>query len=200
MKKFILLFIFFVVLSLALSFDLVKAQENENRNNDEGRNKSIEIKHKPEKKELKVPNPNFSSHQPDPFKELDDFARENVVEYQEASFFMLTPSNHVVQQGIVEQNQNNVLTVNSNGFKVSWAVTTSTTIINSSSSVSDIISGIKVKIFGNWDGNQLVAERVMVLERRVNNEIENLIQKLKEVLRKAGINVDLNPLFQQLQR
>jgi hypothetical protein len=66
--------------------------------------------------------------------------------------------------------------------------------------ISDIATGTRVRVFGNWDGNQLVAKRVVVLERRVIAEIENLIQRLRETLQKADINVDLTPLLQQLSK
>jgi hypothetical protein len=199
MKKFL---IFLIAFSLIFSFVLAKAEENEVE--------KVEIKYKPEKRELKVPK--LSSLQLGPFKELDDFIRDKITEHPGANYFFLTPSGHASQQGVVEQNQNNVLTVNSQGFKMNWNVATETMVIASSrlgllaqanpqpAQISDIATGTRVRVFGNWDGNQLVAKRVVVLEKRVTAEIENLIQKLKEALQKAGINIDLTPLLQQLQR
>jgi hypothetical protein len=205
MKKFL---IFLVTFGLIFSFVLAKAQGNDEDEVNEV--EKVEIKYKPEKRELKVPK--LSSLQLGPFKELDDFVRDKITEHPEANYFFLTPSGHTSQQGIIEQNQNSVLTVNSQGFKMNWNVATETMVIASSRlgllaqanprpvQISDIATGTRVRVFGNWDGNQLITKRVVILERKATAEIENLIQKLKEILQKAGINVDLTPLFQQLQR
>ena len=191
-----------VALSLIFSFILVKAQENEDE--------KVEIKYKPEKAEPKVPQ--LLSRQLGPFKELDDFIRDKIAEHPRATYFFLIPSGHASQQGIVDENQNNILTVNSQGFKMNWAVATDTMVIAANRlgllaqanpqplQITEIATGTRVKVFGNWDGSQLVAKRVIVLEKRVALEAEKLIQKLREALQKAGINIDLTPLLQQLQR
>jgi len=192
MKNFLFLVITF---GLIFSFVLVKAKE-ENKQLKENKIEKIEIKYQPQKGEKRVPF--LYSQDLGPFKELDDFVREKIVEHPSANFFMLTPSGQVVQQGIVEQNQDNILTINSQGFKMNWVVATDTKFFFASST-SDIATGTKVKVFGNWDGSQLKTQKIVILERKIKTEIENLIQKLKEALQKAGINVDLTPLLQQLQ-
>ena len=204
MKKIIFAFFFLVVLSLIFNFALVRAQENENRNEE------VKIKYRPEKTEPKVPK--LLSRQLGPFKELDDFIRDKIAEHPRATYFFLIPSGHASQQGIVDENQNNILTVNSQGFKMNWAVATDTMVIAANRlgllaqanpqplQITEIATGTRVKVFGNWDGSQLVAKRVIVLEKRVALEAEKLIQKLREALQKAGINIDLTPLLQQLQR
>ena len=193
-------------LSLTFGFVLVKAQENEIKNNDV----EIKIKYKPEKTEPKVPQ--LLSRQLGPFKELDDFVREKIAEHPRANYFFLTPSGHASQQGIIDENQNNILTLNSQGFKMNWALATDTMIIAANKlgllaqanpqplQITEIATGTRVKVFGNWDGSQLVAKRVIVLERRADLEVEKIILRLREALQKAGINIDLTPLLQQLQR
>ena len=213
MKKFVLPLIFILTVGLIFSFVLVKAQENENK--EEGKSveikeeKTFEFEYKPEKGERKLPV--FSEEQLGPFKSLDDFVRKEIAEYPKASFFLLNPTGHAVQQGVVEQNQNNVLTVNSQGLKFDWTVATDTQVIifprlsfstQTAPTVADIATGTRVKVFGSWDGQKLVAERIIVFafEKRVSFEVEKLIEKLRELLQKAGINIDLTPLLQQLRK
>jgi hypothetical protein len=208
MRKLIFPIIFLVLLSLIFGALFVRARENEE--NEDNNFEEVEIKYKPEKKEVEVPK--FSSRQLGPFKELDDFIRDKITKHPGANYFFLLPHGYASQQGVVEGNQNNVLTVNSQGFKMNWNIATETMVIASSKfgllaqtnpqpvQVSDVATGTRVRIFGNWDGSQLVAKRIIVLERRVNIEVEDLIQKLKEALQKAGINIDLTPLLKQLQR
>jgi hypothetical protein len=193
MKKILFLLITLITFSLIFSFALVKAKNEENENE----NEKVEIKYKPPKAELKLPK--LSEKQLGPFKELDDFVVEKIAEHPSANFFMLTSSGQAVQQGIVEQNQDNILTINSQGFKMNWFVATDTKVFFASST-SDIATGTRVKVFGKWDGTELNAQKIVALERKVKDEIENLIQKLKEALQKAGINIDLTPFLQQLQR
>lgn len=202
MKKFLILF-----LTLAVVFSFTLARE-ENTEKEE-----FEIKYKPQKIEIKIPE--LSEKQLGPFKELDEFVKEKIAEHPGAEFFMLTPSGHVVQQGLVDSYQNNVLTVSSQGFKVNWNVATDTMVIASKRldllaqvnpqpvNVSEIATGTKVKVLGEWnkDQSQFVAKRIVVLERRVPVvQIEEVIKKLQEALQKAGIQIDLTPLLQKLQQ
>ena len=193
MKKFVLLLIFILTVGLIFSFVLVKAEENEN---EEGKSvevneeETFEFKYKPEKGERKLPV--FSEEQLGPFKSLDDFVRKEIAEYPKASFFLLNPTGHAVQQGVVEQNQNNVLTVNSQGLKFDWTVATDTQVIifprlvfstQTAPTTFDIATGTIVKVFGSWDGQKLVAKRIVSLEKRAPVEVEELIERIRELLR-----------------
>ncbi|GIW67587.1 MAG: hypothetical protein KatS3mg096_455 [Candidatus Parcubacteria bacterium] len=206
MKKFLLPLIFILTVGLIFSFVLVKAQENEENKGE----KPVEIKYKPEKGEFRIPK--LSENQLGQFKKLDDFVREKIAEHPGANLFFLNPSGHAAQQGVVDQNQNNVLTVNSQGFKMDWIIATDTMVISSlrlgllaqatpqPAAITDIATGTRVRVLGVWDGQKLVAKRVVALERRVTIEVEKLIEKLREALQKAGINIDLTPLLQQLRK
>jgi len=182
--------ILFLLITLSLIFSFVNAQN-------EVKLRKFETPYVLQKNEKRIPG--LSEKLIDPFKELDDFVREKIAKYPSASFFILTPSGQVVQQGIVDEYKDNILTINSQGFKMSWIVATDTEVIFASST-NDIATGTRVKAFGNWDGNNLNAKKIVVLEKKFKAEIESLIQRLKEVLQKLGINIDLTPLLQQLQR
>lgn len=205
MKKYLLPLIFLIVFGLIFSFIVVKAQENEEKNEEK-----IEIKYKPLKRERNIPQ--FSERQLGPFKRLNDFIKEKIAEHPQANFFLLTPSSHATQQGVVDQNQNNVLTINSKGFKMNWVVATDTMVINALQlrfpsrvtptpvTISDINIGTRVRVLGTWDGEKLNAKRIIYLEKKVAlNQIEILIERLKRVLEKSGMNIDLTPLIEQLK-
>ncbi|MER3570333.1 MAG: hypothetical protein C4348_01895 [Patescibacteria group bacterium] len=219
MKK---LFILFLILAVGLSiFVLAEEVKVENPEikykplKEKGKEvevENLEVKYKPLKLELKLPK--LSEKQLGEFKKLDDFIREEVAEHPGASYFFLTPSNHASQQGFVDQNQNNVLTINSNGFKMNWLVATDTMVIsaqrlgllaqvNPLADVKNIATGTRVRVFGNWDGNNLIAKRIVVLEavpkRVVQPEVNELINNIKELFEKSGIQIDWAPVLQQLQ-
>jgi len=204
MKRGLLILIGLVIFSLILNFSLVKAQNEENQQTQTVESQ-VQIKYKPKKIEIKVPV--LPKNQLGPFGNLEDFVRKNIAEHPQAEFFLLTPSNHAVQQGILEQNQDNVLTVSSKGFKMNWVVNTDTKVIFASST-NEIATGTRVKVFGIWDGNQLNAKRVVVLEKRVRARVEaqiekriqDTVQQLQKLLEKSGKNIDLTPLLQQLQQ
>ncbi|MER3406954.1 MAG: hypothetical protein C4278_00775 [Patescibacteria group bacterium] len=219
MKK---LFILFLILAVGLSiFVLAEEVKVENPKikykplKEKGKEvevENLEVKYKPLKLELKLPK--LSEKQLGEFKKLDDFIREEVAEHPGASYFFLTPSNHASQQGFVDQNQNNVLTINSNGLKMNWLVATDTMVIsaqrlgllaqvNPSADVKNIATGTRVRVFGNWDGNNLIAKRIVVLEavpkRVVQPEVNELINNIKELFEKYGFQIDWAPVLQQLQ-
>ena len=231
MKK---LFILFLILAVGLSIFVLaeevkvenpeikykplkeKGKEVEVENlEEEVEVENLEVKYKPLKLELKLPK--LSEKQLGEFKKLDDFIREEVAEHPGASYFFLTPSNHASQQGFVDQNQNNVLTINSNGFKMNWLVATDTMVIsaqrlgllaqvNPLADVKNIATGTRVRVFGNWEGNNLIAKRIVVLEavpkRVVQPEVNELINNIKELFEKfekSGIQIDWAPVLQQLQ-
>lgn len=212
MKKTKICLLILLTSSLMFNFVLAQDKENDQKNvlGDNDKNKEFEIKFKPEKLELRIPK--LSKDQLGIFKKLDDFIRENIAEHPSASFFFLNPAGHAVQQGIVDEINNNILTVDSQGFKMSWEIATDTNIIASirvsllaqanpqPTSNFNIQKGNRVKVFGNWDGSKLMAKRIVVLERMPNVEIERLIERLKDIFRSMGIKIDLTPLLQQLQQ
>ncbi len=202
MKKFLLGALIFAVVFSLFSLAVFAREEEENKN-------EAEIKYKPQKIEVKIPA--LTPKQLGEFKKFDDFVRKEIAEHAEASFFFLNPKGHVVQQGVVDKLENNVLTVNSQGFRMNWQIATDTQVlaarrmsllaqVNPQVGIHNVNVGDRVKVFGNWDGNNLVAKRIVVLSPRFAPQVEDLLQRLQEALRKAGVQIDLTPIFQQLQQ
>lgn len=207
-KKFSILF-----LSLIVAFSFVLAKENKNKKGLKVKpvkikTEKVEIKYKPKKKEVKIYE--FSEKQFDDFKNLDE--TEEIAEHPSAEFFMLHPSGYTVQQGNVDSYKDNILTVNSLGFKVNWNITTNTDIIASrklklssqdnlhSMDASEISTGTKVKIFGIWDGDKFLANKIITLQiKKPEIELKDLIEKIQEILENKGIKIDLTPLLQKVE-
>lgn len=201
-----------ILLAITLSLGLVLAQEENNKEVEVKYNpEKVELKYKPEKVEVKIPKIPEGKLGKE-FQEIDDFVREKIAEHPSAEFFMLLPGKKGVGQGTVNSFDGSNLVLSSHGFQTTWVITTDTTIISSSRldllaqanptvvTTSSLSIGQRVKVLGEWNGQNLIARRVISLAPRVTLTLEEVVRKLQEALQKANIQFDLTPLLQKLQQ
>jgi len=174
------------------------------------------VKINPNKIEIKAPP--LNKQQLGEFKDLDDFVREKITNRIKAEFFFLNPVGFTVQQGIVDRNENNILTINSQGFKIDWHIGTDTKVISSINlrllaqvnprpiNTTDVKIGERVKIFGIWNGSQFLAKKIIVLERKTQAIMERKFENIEKTLEnlktkiKESFGVDLSQIIEQIKQ
>lgn len=121
------------------------------------------------------------------------------------NFFTLTPSNQVMAGGVLENVTSSGFTLNTNNFKTNWVILNETKIVGPQRqelSPSDLQDGAQVRIKGKWDGQNLVAEIIIVfraqsIQPAQLQRIQNLFQQVINMLKERG--VDVTSILQGLQ-
>lgn len=118
------------------------------------------------------------------------------------NFFVLNPANNVMAGGTLENVTSTGFTLNSNGFKTNWVIATHTKVVGSNKqelNVSSLQANSPVRVKGKFDGQNLVAEVIIVLQpvQVSTPQIQNLLLQIINMLRERG--VDVTPILQQLQ-
>lgn len=118
------------------------------------------------------------------------------------NFFVLNPANEVMAGGTLENITSQSFTLNSNGFRTNWVIATHTKIVGYNKqelNVSSLQVNSPVRVKGEFDGQNLVAEVIIVLQsvQVQTQQIQNLLLQIINILRERGI--DVTPILQQLQ-
>ncbi len=118
------------------------------------------------------------------------------------NFFVLNPANEVMAGGTLENVTSTGFTLNSNGFRTNWVIVTSTKVVGLNKqelNVTNLQENSPVRIKGKFDGQNLIAEVIIVLQpvQVSTPQLQNLLLQIINMLRERG--VDVNPILQQLQ-
>lgn len=138
----------------------------------------------------------------DEMEEITEKMDKAVRTWGRQNFFTLALDNQTMAGGVLENITPSSFTLNTNGFRTNWVVATETKIVGSNKeklSFSSLQANVPVRVRGNWDGQNLVAEVMIVFQpiQVQTQQIQNLLMQIINLLREKGIDVTL--LLQKLQ-
>lgn len=140
----------------------------------------------------------------DEIEKLQEEMGKSLRAWGRQSFFALTPSNEVMAGGILENVSSSSFILNTNGFKTNWIIATNTKIVGPNKqelATSSLQNDVPVRVKGDFDGQNLVAEVIIVFQTKTVQpqlqRIENLLKQVVNMLKSTGI--DITPLLQMLQ-